>query len=82
MSYRCYTTNLLQSQVGSRVKLKAVLTLMTGFRRSPRKPDKRPVYVLHLKTSQEAVDTLLQPSKTVMYLAVSYLILDVVALII
>lgn len=40
-----------------------------NIRRSPRKLDKRPIYVLHIQTSQKAVDALLQPSKTVMYLA-------------
>ncbi|KAG8788225.1 DNA mismatch repair protein [Serendipita sp. 397] len=38
-------------------------------RRSPRKAEKRPVYVFHIKTARANVDPLLEPSKTAVYLS-------------
>jgi DNA mismatch repair protein, C-terminal domain len=42
-------------------------------RRSPRKNEKRPVYVLQLSIAPDTVDSLLDPSKRSVYLSVSLL---------
>lgn len=50
----------------------ATLTVRIAARRSPRKNEKRPAYVLQLTIARDTVDSLLDPSKRSVYLSVRF----------
>lgn len=43
-------------------------------RRSPRKAERKPIYVLNLDVPQGSLDNLLDPSKSSMYMRVRYVV--------